>query len=140
MSNSIILKSYLDIRNEYPAAVDTIKPGALFAVTSAGKVGLATAAQSVEKLFAIEDELQGAIKDTAFSSDAPIQAWTATPGDEAQAWLAAGQDVAQGALLQGAANGQLTAVTSGTPVAVALEDVDLSASGAAAGLIKVRIL
>lgn len=148
---TIKLKKYNDIINEYVAA-SAITPGMLIAVGSAGTVAAHAVAGGVcEKMFALEDELQGKTIDDAYAAAAPVQCWNATPGEEVLAILANGQDVAIGDKLVSDGAGALTAYSEDSsaivvetyPIAIALEAVDMSGSSGAdvaGGRIAVRIL
>lgn len=139
--NTIKLKKYVDIVNEYVAA-EEILPGSLVTLNSDDEVELHATAGEVERMFALEDELQGRTIENAYQVGDPVQCWVATPGEEVYALLADGQDVAIGDHLQSAGDGTLAAVTTGTPIAVVIvEAVDLSASSnTTAGRVKVRML
>lgn len=150
MKKTIKLKKYLDVINEYPAG-GAINPGMLVSITATGTVLANSEAGGVcEKLFALEDELQGRTIDDAFKQGEPIQCWNAVTGEEVYAWLADGEDAQQGDILVSAGNGALE-VGAGVstavdlfqyPIAIALEAVDMSSSTGAdpSGRIKVRIL
>lgn len=147
---TIKLKKYNDIINEYEAG-EAITPGMLISVASDGDVDKHASAGGVcEKMFALEDELQGKTIDDDYDADEPVQCWVATPGEEVYAWLANGEDVAIGEILVADGNGKLKAATEDSsgvvveefPIAVALEAVDMSGSSGVdpSGRIKVRIL
>lgn len=147
---TIKLKKYTDIINEYDAG-EAITPGMLIAVASDGDVDKHASAGGVcEKMFALEDELQGRTIDTDYDADDPVQCWLATPGEEVYAWLANGEDVSIGDVLVSNGDGQLKAATADSsgvvveefPIAVALEAVDMSGSSGVdpSGRIEVRIL
>lgn len=147
---TIRLKSYNDIYNQYKAAGE-ITPGMLIELTSAGTVQANSGAGlACQKMFATEDELQGRTIDDNFAATEPVQCWVANPGDEVLAWLADGEDVAIGDKLVSDGAGKLKAITADssaavieeTPIAEALEAVDMSGSSGAdpSGRIKVRIL
>lgn len=148
--NTIKLKKYTDIINEYDAG-ETITPGMLVELASDGDVDVQDTAGGVcSKMFALEDELQGKTIDDDYDADEPVQCWVATPGEEVYAWLANGEDVAIGEILVADGNGKLKAATEDSsgvvveefPIAVALEAVDMSGSSGVdpSGRIKVRIL
>lgn len=141
--NTIKLKKYTDIINEYDAG-GVITPGMLVLIESDGDV----VAHDTEdgycaKLFALEDELRGKTIDDNFASGDPVQVWFATPGEEVYAILDNGEDISEGDLLSSAGNGKVQAVGSGgVPIAQALEDVDMSGSSGVdpSGRIEIRIL
>jgi len=139
MPNSVILKSYSNIRLEYDA-VAAITPGMLVELTSAGKVQAhSTAGGNAQTMFAFEDELQGKGINDAYAADDKVQVWHARPGDEVNAILPDGQNISIGDLLESAGDGMLQAHSPASEgaeypegvVAVALEAVDLSDSSAA---------
>ena len=148
---TIKLKKYLDVINEYNA-VAAITPGHLIELTSAGKVQKNSAAGlACAKMFALEDELQGNTIDTDYAIAAPVQCWNAVAGEEVFAWVANGEDIAIGDFLVSNGNGELkemtadgssAVVTEETPIALALEAVDMSGSSGVdpTGRIKIRIL
>lgn len=147
---TIKLKKYVDIVNEYDAEA-AITPGMLIELTSSGTVQAnSSAGLACQKMFALEDELQGKTIADAYAADSPVQCWNTVPGEEVFAWLANGEDVAIGDLLVSDGAGALKAmtadssatVTEETPIAVALEAVDMSGSSGAdpSGRIKVRII
>ncbi len=134
--NTIKLKKYTDIQNEY-AAGGAITPGMFVVLGSAGTV---TAGIPTVPMIALEDEYQGKTIDDAFASGNPVPCWVTTRGEEAYGILAAGEDVAKGDKLEVDATGKLVALASGVAVAIALDTLDLSASGAVDGRIAVRIM
>lgn len=147
---TIKLKKYADIIVEYPAGGE-ITPGQLIAVTSTGTVTAQnTAAGICQKMFALEDELQGRTIDDKYEQGDPVQCWVAIPGEHVYAWLADGEDVDEGDLLIAAGGGELKEAGTGSagdnvfqyPIAVALEAVDMSGSSGEdpSGRIRVRIL
>jgi len=149
--NTIKLKKYSDIIEEYEAA-GTITPGMLIALNSDGKVvAHANAGKFAEKIFALENELEGeSISDTYASGD-QVQCWVAGRGDQAYALLADGESVSIGDALESHGDGYLQASVAETAsgitypdsvVGVALEAVDMSGSSGEdpSGRIKIRII
>lgn len=125
-----------------------ITPGHLCYVASTGKV-LVHASQGGyhERLYAVEDALQGNPIGTAYSSGNIVSLNLMAPGSEIYAWLKAGANVAIGDTLISAADGTLIGQDEATTTtnvkqiaAIALEAKDLSASGTVNTLIKVRIV
>jgi hypothetical protein len=135
--NSVILKNYLKIREEYNAAA-AITPGMLVELTSAGKVQAhSNAGFDAIPMFAFEDELQGKDIDEDYAADDPVQVWIPQRGDQAYAILADGENASTGDFLESDGNGYLqvyskedsaAAENAMAIVAQALEDVDLSGS------------
>jgi hypothetical protein len=143
MRNTIKLKSYLDVFNEYTANA-AISPGMLVELMSTGKVRAhATSAGNVTPImFAIEDALQGKGVEDAYAAGDVVRCWIPQRGDEVQALLADEQIVVVGDALMSNGQGLLTkfmpdswdsadAQTQGTVepnkiVAIALEAKDLN--------------
>lgn len=94
-----------------------------------------------EKLFALEDALQGRTIGDNYEAETIVSLVVAGPGDVVYAWLAAGEDVDAGDKLSSAGSGALKEA-SGTDVrlAVALEDIDNSETGAEPVRIRARVL
>ena len=148
---TIKLKKYVDVINEYGAGA-AITPGMLLTLVADGDVDLnSDAGAPCEKMFALEDELQGRTIGTDYDADDPVQCWSTVPGEEVLAWLANGEDVSIGDRLVSNGDGQLKAYTEAASAAVvveefvigiALEAVDMSGSSGAdpTGRIKVRIV
>jgi len=148
--NTIKIKKYSDVIEEYPALTTTIYPGYLIEVDDAGKVKVhATANGTVLPMFALEDELQGGSIETAFAALDRVQCWIPGRGDVVYAQLADGESVAIGEFLSSDGTGKLRkydAIASGGVVeapecivGVALEAVDMTVSTDPSGRIKVRI-
>ena len=74
----------------------------------------ATAGGSCQKLFALEDELQGKIVTDAYSSGDIVQFHVAQRGDEVQAILKASENVAIGDALESAGDGTLQKYVANT--------------------------
>jgi len=135
--NTVILKDYLKIREEYEAAA-AITPGYLIEMTSAGKVQAhSSAGQNMIHMFALEDELQGNGISDAYSSGDQVQCWIPQRGDQVYALLDDGESVTKGDFLESAGNGNLQKYTADAEgvanytnqiVGIALETVDLSGS------------
>ena len=137
MSNTIKLKNYLNVFEEYAAAA-AITPGHLIYLNSAGTVAVhATEDGNVLPMFAIEDELQGKGIDSAYATGDRVQVWIPTRGDQVNAILKDEETVVIGTFLTSAGNGELKAYDATTsvldaerPIAVALAALDLSSSSA----------
>ena len=82
------------------------------------------------RMFAIEDALQGREIGTDYDANDNVQFVSCRPGDEVYAWLKDGENVARGDYLESNGDGGLVAWTSVgvAPVGVVLEDLDLSGS------------
>ncbi len=136
--------------HEEALASGVIQPGMLVELTSAtADTVRAHAAEGgrAERMFAVEDALQGNTIDDNYASGDLVMLCIALPGSSVFAILKAGENVAKGAKLVSAGDGTLIAessVASGTTVeqviAVAKEALDLSASGAANTRLAVRVL
>lgn len=142
--NTIKLKKYLDIVNEYVANAAII-PGMLIELMSTNKVRAhATSGGNALPMFALEDELQGNGIDDAYAAADQVQCWVAVRGEEVYAILADGETAAIGSLLESNGAGYLKVHTAETwtskdaqeantvysnpIVGVALEYKDLSGS------------
>lgn len=127
--------------DEYVAAAE-LYPGHLLEFTSAGKVQKQSTADGyAEKIFAVEDSLQGNTKSTAYAAAAQVRCVFAAPGDHVQAFLAAGETAVIGSKLCANGDGTLKVVAGSEVVlAVALEAQDLSDTGSVDTLTKVRVL
>lgn len=146
MANTIKIKSYTDVQEEYIADA-AITPGHLVKLDSDGKVTVfATAKGMVLPMFALEDEHRGRTINDAYAQGDPVQCWIPSRGDVVYAILDKGQNVAVGDMLEPHDDGSLQKLTTGTAasdggaiVGVALEALNLTASTAVATHIKVRI-
>lgn len=144
--NTIKLKKYVDIINEYEAE-STITPGMLIELTSSGTVQAhSTSGGNAAAMFALEDELQGNGIDDNYSDGDQVQCWNAVPGEEVYGILADGENVSIGDFLESNGAGLLQkhvadqeSWESATPsfniavypkqiVAQAIEAVDMSGS------------
>jgi len=155
MNNTIKIKKYSDVIEEYKAA-GTITPGMLLQLTSADKVQAhANAGQNQLPMFALEDELQGRGIDTDYTADNQVQVWVPYRGDMVYALLNDGETVVIGDYLESAGNGKLRkhvpivdsasdveTIYPNAIVGQAVEAVDMSDSSAAdpTGRIRVRII
>lgn len=133
-SNTIKLKNYLNVFEEYKAA-GTIYPGMLLAFSGANTVRAHNddaPAQACLPMFALEDALQGKGIDDPYSTGDQVNVWIPTRGDEVYAILEDGANVTVGTFLESNGAGMLRAFTSGNgAIAVALEALDLSDSSGA---------
>ena len=135
--NTIKLKKYSDIIEEYEAEA-AITPGMLIEMTDSGTVQAhSNAGQTAEKIFALENELEGEGIDDAYAAEDRVQCWVAGRGDQVNAILADGEDIDIGDKLESNGAGYLQEVVAesaggitypGSVVAVALEALDLSGS------------
>ena len=152
MANSIIIKSYVKVQEEYTATAVATTPGMLLELTSAGTVQAhSTAAGDALPMFAFEDELQGKAITDNYAASAKIQCIIPRRGDQIQALLADGQTAVIGSFLESNGAGALNVYAADAPsetsypdsiIGVALEALDLSDSAnlTALGRIKVRIM
>ena len=148
---TIKLKLYQNIVNEYNAG-GTITPGMLVKISNATTVvAHATAGGIGEKMFAIENELLGKTISDNYTSGNKVQTIICNAGDEVLGIIADGQDVEAGELLVSNGDGKLKVMTPDAsnvvieqyPIAIALEDCDMSGSAGAdvpGGRCAVRIL
>jgi hypothetical protein len=148
--NTVKLKKYLDIINEYVAAA-AITPGMLIELTSAGKVQAhSTREGDAVKMFALENELEGEGIADAYALNDQVQCWNCVPGEEVYALLADGENVSIGDFLTSNGDGYLIKYASSSGsweypegiVAQALEALDLTDSSGAEATqrIEVRIV
>jgi hypothetical protein len=129
--NSIILKNYSDVFEEYTAG-GTIYPGMLLSFSAANTV-VAHADDAPTAgcltMFACEDALQGKDIDQTYVTGDKVKVWVPGRGDEVYAILEDGANVAFGAYLESNGAGYLQAFSSGNgAVAIALETLDLTGS------------
>lgn len=141
IKRTIILKNYLNVREELVANA-AITPGHLIEVMSTGKVRKhASAGQNVLPMFALEDELQGKGIDEAYAAADPVQCWIPQRGDIVYALLKDGENIAIGDFLESAGDGTLQKhvadvdssndITTIYPLQIvgqAIEAIDLSGS------------
>lgn len=148
MPNTIKIKKYLDIIEEYVAA-SAITPGELIEVTSANTVQAhSSAGQNILQMVALEDELQGKSITDDYAAADPVQCWVTQRGEIAYLILNDGENVVIGDFLESAGNGNVqkhvpdfetgdssgvanVTVYSNQIVGVAVEAVNLSASSGA---------
>jgi hypothetical protein len=140
--NTIMLKNYLNVFEEYKAVTATIYPGCLVELTSAEKVKLhATAGGNALPMFAIEDALQGKGIDDAFAADDTVRCWIPTRGDVVYGILADGQTIVKGEFVESNGAGYLRKHTpeedsggTGTPIYTRnIVGISLDTESAAAG-------
>jgi len=94
-----------------------------------------------ERLYALEDALQGRTIDDAYASGETVSLVKALPGDHIYARLAAGESADPSEFLTSNADGTLkVASSSDIRIAVPLETLDLSDTGDTVGRIKVRVI
>lgn len=137
MSNTIKLKNYLNVFEEYAAAA-AITPGHLIYLNSSGTVAVhADENGNVLPMFAIEDELQGKDIDDAYVAGDRVQCWIPSRGDQVNAILKDEETIVIGDFVVSGGDGTVKkydAMTSNLdlehPVGVALAALDLSSSSA----------
>lgn len=130
-------------RHEEAYAAAALTPGHLLATNSDGKVlKHATAGGKAERLFALEDALQGRTINTAYAADELVGIVVAAPGDVVYAWLSEGENVTPASLLTSNGDGTLkVAGGSDEIIAKSMETLDKSDSGLEGdGRLVVRIL
>jgi len=145
--HTIKIKKYSDcVKERTPAA--NITPGMLIELTSSGTMQAhSTAGGDAQKVWALENELEGEDINTAVGTSDKVQCWYTTAGDEIYAILNDGEDIDIGDFLESAGNGNLQehvtdieSFESNEPgaisvypeqiVAVALEHLDIQSSSA----------
>lgn len=131
-----------DGRHEEALASAALTPGHLIELISTGKVRKhASAGVRCEKLFALEDALQGRTIDTAYAADELVGFVVCQPGDVVYAWLNVGESVVPGDLLVSNGDGTLQKLAgSEIALAVSLDTLNLSDSEHAPARIRARIL
>jgi hypothetical protein len=133
---------------EEAIAADTVKPGYLIELTSAGTVQAHSEEGGVaERAFAVEDTVQGNDVDDSYSAADRVQYNIENRGNEVFAYIKAGEDIDIGDKLVSAGDGTLIEAAPASSgaldndyIAVALEALDLTGSGAVATRLKIRIL
>lgn len=143
--NTIHLKG--DFQHEEGIASAAFTPGNLVALLSTGKYAKhATEGGYAELIFAAEDALQGKAKDDAYAANDIAMLAVEEPTNQVYAFIKAGQNVAIGDQLISAGDGTLkraagaaTGVTVKQIIAVAMEALDLTATGAVATRLAVRL-
>lgn len=128
-------------------AAGVVRPGHLLQLNVDGHVVPHTIAfGQAERMFALEDALQGRAISVDYASGERVTFVLAVPGDEVYAWLAFGQIAQIGDFLASDGAGHLVVSTEsgGGPtqdsIAVALETLDNSESDDNNARIKVRVL
>ncbi len=150
MPNTIKIKKYSDVIEEYVATAAAITPGMLLEITSGGLVQAHSVSEGdMLTMFALEDELQGKGITDNYAVSVPIQCWVPYRGDIVYARLANGLTAVVGSWLSSNGDGFLKIHATGSAafdfplgiVGQALEAVDMSDSSLAdpSGLIQVRI-
>jgi len=157
MANSVIIKSYVKIQEEFTATAVAITPGMLVEIDSDGLVQAhsggtsAGAGQPVLPMVAFEDELQGRGIDTDYAVSTKVQVLIPRRGDIMNMLLADGQTAIIGSFLESNGAGALNVHAADEPsvqqypqllVGQAIEALDLSDSAnlSAVGRIQVRIM
>lgn len=128
--NTIKLKNYSDVMEEYTTTAATVLPGCFVELTSAGLVQKHGTAKGglYPPMVVCEDELRGKSIDDAIAASSKAQVWIPYRGDVVNAWLKDGENVAVGDKLESAGDGTLQKYTNGVVIGTALTAVDLSAS------------
>jgi hypothetical protein len=139
--NTIKVKKYADVIEEYTSTAVAITPGTFLELTSDGLVQACTATTGpVLPMVALEDELQGKGIDDAIPASNKVQCWIPGRGDMVYALLEDGQTIAIGDFLELNGSGLVQKYTSNQIIGVAVEAVDDSgSSGADTGRIIMRI-
>jgi hypothetical protein len=149
--NTIVLKNYLNIFEEYTATAVALTPGMLLEVTSAGLVQAhSTEGGVILPMVALHDELQGKEIDDDFAVSAKVQCWIPQRGDQAYLLVADGETVYKGDFLISDGTGKVKVYTGDAAsdveypnsiVGVALDDLDMTDSDdAEVGRVPVRII
>lgn len=139
--NQKILQRGPFVQLELPAAAG-ITPGMLIEEITAGTVQAhATSAGYAEKMFAQEDALQGRTVADAYVATDPVSIAVCAPGSRVLALMKAGHAYTKGQHLMSNGDGTLIGGSGSqkTDVAVVVDAIDLSASGAINTLTSVRV-
>ena len=131
--NTIILKSYSNVIEEYRAGGD-IYPGCFVKLNASGQVVVADGSEDAYlPMVAIEDALQGKGINDKFETGDLVRCWIPQRGDQVYAVLADGHDVAIGTIVTLTASGYVREMGGATDleivVGVALEKVEASSTG-----------
>lgn len=140
MKNTVKLKDYLHVVEEYPAAA-AITPGMLVEVTAANEVQAhSTDNGEALTMLAGEDEFQGKTINDAYAANERVQCWLPQRGDMAYAILTDNQVVAVGDWLTSAGNGTVRKYVPATDAANLVgQAVEAVTTSGATGRIIVRI-
>jgi hypothetical protein len=142
--NTIILKKYVDIYEEYTATAVAVLPGTVLEVTSAGLVQAHSGAgEQTARLFAVEDALQGKEVGDEIAASGKVQVAVFVPGEIVNARIAANAVVTVGAPLTVNGSGALTPTIVAGDIIVghALRAIDMTDPDEAEyGLTAVRIV
>lgn len=148
--NTIKIKNYSDVIEEYVATAVVISPGMLLEITSGALVQAhSTSEGDALPMFALENELEGeTVTDDYIVSDT-VQCWIPGRGDIVFGRLANGETAVIGSFLSSNGDGRLKVHATGSAafdfplgiVGQALEAVDMSDSSLADpdGFIQLRI-
>ncbi len=131
--NTIILKKYVDIYNEYKAD-EAITPGMLCEITATGVKKHATTSVQAPADFAIENFLAGKTVTDDWASGSWVKVGTFLPGEVLRAQVTGAVSIGD-RLMPGAAGVLIPATVEGTVIGIALES-----QGAVTGLIEVQIV
>ena len=142
-SNTIVLAGeYRKLQSKKIATGQTIYPGMLLKLTSAGELTAhATQGGYAERIIAKEDSLQGKTVDDVYTAGQIADCAIPLPGSETQVLVVAGANIAIGDQLTSAGTGKFEEVGGGdVPLCVATEACDLTDSDAVDTLCAVRWL
>ena len=124
MARRVIALKGVPFVNEDGVAAEAIKPGHL--VSGVTSISL-NDGDPCSRTFALERDELGDDIDEPYAVGDVVEVGSFYPGQRVYAWLASGQNVSEGEFLEPQTNGLLTAYSSGTRIARALEGVDASA-------------
>lgn len=138
----IIAGEYRKLQSKVLAAGQTPKPGQLLMENADGELTAhATAGGYAERMLLLEDALQGKTVDDAYVAGEVADTALVIPGTETQVLIAAGQTIVKGDKLSSNGAGKFRkTVTTDVVLAIAVDAVDLSGSGAEDTLIPARWL
>jgi hypothetical protein len=142
----VLADSPRGVYREYPCTVAT-RPGDLVKLFLNGTVlsvkPFDAAGTIAQKIFAVEDRLQGKVIGDTYAIGDMVQCYYPANGEEIYAWLLAGESIAVGTdELEAAGEGSLQAVTAETEPAVGapIQTIDNSATGAVDVRCKIQVI
>lgn len=145
VTNANMIRLSGDYVHEEYTASEAITPGHLCELHTSTTLKVkkhSVAAGFSEKMFAVEDALQGDTIDDAYAAAALVPVNIFSSGAKVQAWLKAAENVVAGDKLMSAGDGTLKKNTGTVlqTIGTALEALNLSASGAVATRIDIQIV
>lgn len=139
-SNTIVIKGDLQRRREQWTAGGTITPGHLIRKSAANTVAVHnTSAGYAQRIFAVEDSIQGRTISDNYVTGEPVQCHYAQPGDIVLGLLASGVNAADGITLISNGDGTLRLVTGSEKEVIGYADEAVDNTGGLVPRIRVRV-